>query len=399
MNTFPVNLSGRLTEQHINNSLSNIYNITFDITEKCDLNCSYCAFGPLYKDKGNRQARNLDVRKAYKLIDFVHEKLKNKNGLDNKRLLFIGFYGGEPLLCIDIIKAIVSYIESKDFDKSIIKYTITTNATNLKKHANYLVNKNFKLLLSLDGDRKGNSYIVYKNGKESFDTVIDNIEFIQKKYPIYFQERVDFNSVIHQQNDVKTVVEFIQKKFNKVPRTPGVTESGIEDCKQDEFDGLVRKNNQLDKDAVYKFIKGTSKTVFENYSDLFAKESIKRYYPTATCVPFSKKIHMTVDGKLYPCERTSRNLVMGEVSLSGVTIFYEQIINEINQIFDKIEPLCNKCDRQLFCQQCILRIDNSDSKFKCPDFSMGKLNEQVFFDKFQSTPELYKYFIEDYYVL
>lgn len=56
---------------------------------------------------------------------------------------------------IEFIKRIIAYIESNlcGYKKKFI-YSMTTNAILLSKYIDYLVEKGFKLLISLDGDDK-----------------------------------------------------------------------------------------------------------------------------------------------------------------------------------------------------------------------------------------------------
>lgn len=66
---------------------------------------------------------------------------------------------GEPLLNPQFIKEVISYLQER---KSSLKfsYTMTTNGISLDKYIDYLIEKGFDLLISLEG----NSYRVYKNG-------------------------------------------------------------------------------------------------------------------------------------------------------------------------------------------------------------------------------------------
>ncbi|PKQ62136.1 radical SAM peptide maturase [Labilibaculum manganireducens] len=395
-----INFNGRISKEQIKRSIDNTYLINFDVTEKCNLRCEYCGFGPLYSNKGEREQRSLNVNYAYKLIDFVFENFRKNERLAKDRVVYIGFYGGEPLLCMDLIKKIVEYAEiSRDLSISL-RFALTTNGTLLKKHAAYLVQNNFRLLLSLDGNKIHNSYRVYPNGKESFDVVKSNIDFLQRNYTSYFKSQVHFNSVIHRRNDVSAVKEFISIEYDKIPATPSVSETGVEECMVNEFKNICKESrSDISINNVYKYIKQMDGVVYANYSDLiFTKSQNESRYPTATCIPFSKKIHMSVDGLLFPCEKTSRNYKFGCVTEEGVQIFYEDIVKEVNKRYDEIQKLCNACEQKLFCQLCIFSALEPAELTKCPNFSKEVISEGVFLEKFRNDPKLYKYLIDEYYV-
>ena len=52
-------LSGRLTDEFLEQSVSSIKQIAFELTEDCNLNCHYCAYGHLYCDYDKREGRSL----------------------------------------------------------------------------------------------------------------------------------------------------------------------------------------------------------------------------------------------------------------------------------------------------------------------------------------------------
>lgn len=120
----------------------------------------------------------------------------------------ISFYGGEPLIAIDLIKEIILYIESLNIKSLSFSYYMTTNSYLLDKYMSFLVEKQFHLLLSLDGNKVSNSYRVTKRNNSSFEKVYENICLLNKKYPEFFKTNVEFNSVLHNRNSVLQTSSF-----------------------------------------------------------------------------------------------------------------------------------------------------------------------------------------------
>ena len=56
---------------------------------------------------------------------------------------------------------------------------MTTNGWLLDKYQDYLVEKDFRLLISLDGDRFENSYRVSAGGKQTHEKVLQNIFYYE----------------------------------------------------------------------------------------------------------------------------------------------------------------------------------------------------------------------------
>ncbi len=102
-----------------------------------------------------------------------------------------------PLVC-----DIVDYVGRQGEMGKKFFFNMTTNAMLLDRYVDYLAEHEFRLLISLDGDKEGQGYRVDANGNNSFDRVISNIKLLQTKYPEYFDKFVMFNSVLHNKNSV-----------------------------------------------------------------------------------------------------------------------------------------------------------------------------------------------------
>ena len=156
---------------------SNTRNLTFEVTEKCNLSCTYCIYGKYYNNNKIGSKKDLDFSVAKNIIDyFICNWTSNKNS-SHKKGITIGFYGGEALLNFDLISQIVSYVKSTEiFKENHIGFTMTTNGVLLGKHISFLVENNFDLLISLDGGTEhNNSYRTFHNNKSAFDIIYNNI--------------------------------------------------------------------------------------------------------------------------------------------------------------------------------------------------------------------------------
>lgn len=51
--------------------LANTPQITFEITDACNLKCEYCGYGKFYSDYDERKLTNLPPQKAKFLLDFL----------------------------------------------------------------------------------------------------------------------------------------------------------------------------------------------------------------------------------------------------------------------------------------------------------------------------------------
>ena len=114
------------------------------VAHDCNLRCKYCfaGTGPF---NGSREMMSFEVGKH--AIDLL---LKQSG---SRRQLEIDFFGGEPLMNLDVVKQIVAYgrTAASGCNKDI-HFTLTTNGVLLDRTArDFLNEQGIALVLSLDG--------------------------------------------------------------------------------------------------------------------------------------------------------------------------------------------------------------------------------------------------------
>lgn len=132
-------------------------------SNRCNLDCTYC-FVP----------KEYEQRLSWKQInDFLIWFLSQP--ADFKR---IGTAGGEPLLELDLIKKMVFLLKKNkiyDYQKIIIT-DISTNGTILNEGIfDFLKKERIGLNFSIDGDLESNLNRRFKDGRDCFDVVWDNM--------------------------------------------------------------------------------------------------------------------------------------------------------------------------------------------------------------------------------
>jgi uncharacterized protein len=361
-----------LSESAVREGIIKSQQIVFEVTDKCNLQCKYCALGDFYEGHDSRQNKNININDAIKLLQYIFS-LKGGRNTDS---FAIGFYGGEPLLNIDFIKSIVDAVAKINTYKIPVHYLMTTNATLLHKNIDFLVNNSFRLLISLDGNEFNQSYRTFKNNTNSFNRVITNIDALQQKYPDYFKKQISFNAVLHDKNSVKSIYDFIINRYGKAPKIAQLSNKDIKKEKREEFLKMYHKKSddfkmngesfKSDFDilqfSLYKFmlnfLNHYTPFVFTNMGELLLKE--KRYFPTSTCLPFSKKIYHTINNKLLPCEKVNYKYSFGKIENENVQLDVKNITAQYNHYYQKIREHCNKCYVNRFCGVCLFSIDNID---------------------------------------
>jgi len=241
--------TGQMTAGGVYNQLANIRQIVFEVTDACNLQCTYCTYGKFYGDYDKRENQYIDMNKSKILIDYVVECLHSNANKSHHNEITISFYGGEPLLNMDFIREIVEYTHSKADDKVSFKYNMTTNGVFLKKHIDFLVQYDFRVLVSLDGSESNDGHRKFHNGKTSFHVVYESLIYTRDQYSDFFKKNINFNAVLHNLNNELEVFHFFQREFDKIPMFSDVNEIGVIQDMQEAFDTLVRqKENIQDKE-------------------------------------------------------------------------------------------------------------------------------------------------------
>ena len=107
-----------------------VQNITFIVTEDCNLRCKYCYI--THKAKGKKLA----LQTAKKFIDY----LLNDNKIHRCQSIILDFIGGEPLLEAELIEDICDYFKIRSYEEENPWYwryriNISTNGVNYSDNA------------------------------------------------------------------------------------------------------------------------------------------------------------------------------------------------------------------------------------------------------------------------
>ena len=97
----------RLSSDLIKKQVANLNQLVFEVTDACNLKCKYCGYGDIYNDYDKREGKKLNIQDVMPLFNYLLS-LWNNEGLNSfNKVTYIGFYGGEPLLNMNFIEAVV----------------------------------------------------------------------------------------------------------------------------------------------------------------------------------------------------------------------------------------------------------------------------------------------------
>lgn len=356
---------------------SRVKSITLALTEQCNLRCKYCGYMPKYLDH-NYQLKEMPQETALKAIDFL------MNNSQESDICNIGFYGGEPLLRLDLIKECIEYIKER-YPFRQPTYNITTNATLLDDEvADFLIENNIKIVISFDGPEKyQNKYRVDGNGKSSYERVCKNLQALYHKNPQYYRESVTYNVVLFN-GASEELFESLDRLWK--------SDITLIDLFETEYFKKVRDKSDTDIKAkpfdvkVYDFAYKNMMTNMKKYYNAFnSAECSKIILPGGFCVPGVRKNFVTTDGKIIVCEKVDETQEIFEIGdvYNGIDVNkIKRLVNKTVQCLSK----CKYCWAARFCNICfmdILKVGNEycEQSRKNVENELGYYFDQICTDR------------------
>lgn len=175
---------------------ANVQNITFIVTESCNLACSYCY-------ESHKTGKRMSKATAWAALDmlFNKEKINGYYDFDKTKAVILDFIGGEPLLEIGLIDDICSEFSYRSFKENPpwgLNYMFSFSTNGILFDAPD-VHRYFKkhrgkasIGISLDGDKELHDRCrVFPDGRGSYDIVSENAKRLLKDNP-YSSTKVTF---------------------------------------------------------------------------------------------------------------------------------------------------------------------------------------------------------------
>lgn len=340
--------------------------VILQITQECNLRCTYCAYSGKYKNRMHSKKR-MSFETACKAVDFLvkHSRCTHKCS--------IGFYGGEPLLDIGLIKKVVTYIE-ENYEEKEFAYMITTNATLLSDDiVDYFVEKNFSIMISIDGPQNiHNLNRCFKNGMGSYDIIMNNLSRIKERYPDYYS-KCSTNTVISPDQDFKCVENFLIKDDvmkSLMAKLSLISDTGTNDAvyygdavfieqREEELEHMLTMLREVDENPKNKLFGDYKQEIHRMYSALYSGcFHSKKGHPSGPCVAGAKKTFIDTEGNIYSCEKIPE---LEEMSLGNIDTGFliDKVKNMIN-IAQITDQQCMNCWAFIFCFSCVVSCIDED---------------------------------------
>jgi len=264
------------------------------VSHDCNLRCKYC-----FADEGAyhsvRETMSFETAKA--AIDFL---LKESG---NRKVLEVDFFGGEPLMNLDVVKRTVYYAkeEAAKLGKRFL-FTTTTNGLLLDDGAIEFFNAEMEnVVLSLDGRKEIHDEVRKTvNGKGSFDAVIGQIKkFVKSRGDKHYYVRGTFTA--KNLDFSKDVLFLADEGFDSLSVEPVVTDIPELQIKEEHLPQIEKEYEILCDEYVKREEEGKGFNFFHFNVDLEGGPCLSKR--VSACGAGNEYFSVVPNGDIYPCHQ------------------------------------------------------------------------------------------------
>lgn len=249
------------------------------LTHNCNLRCSYCY-------SGDKISKSMSLDTARRAIDFLA-------GASNGSCT-VTFFGGEPLMELELLKEIVAYSEAAYGRR--VRFRMSTNGTLLRQSTiDFCRKHDVYFVLSLDGNKKQHDRTrSFAGGAGSYETIIERLPqiFDFNPYTIAVSVVVPETSA----DMAAGVRNLFRRGFRYVLQTLDYSAPWDE-----RFLKILRK--QYLSLAVYYFdsLSAGKKIYYSPFDERIKTWAQKPYSNGDLCDLANSQIAVAASGRIYPC--------------------------------------------------------------------------------------------------
>ena len=310
------------------------------VAHTCNLNCSYC-FASQGKYHGDRAVMSFEVGKQ--ALDFLVENSAGRRNLE------VDFFGGEPLLNMQVVKDLVAYARSIEKEKGKnFRFTLTTNGMLIDDDVIDFANKECSnVVLSLDGRKEiHDRFRVDYAGRGSWEQIVPKFQkLVEAREGKNYYMRGTFT---HANPDfLKDIEEMLRLGFTELSMEPVV-------CAADDPSALTAEDmpivmeqyERLAELMLQRHKEGRPFTFYHYMIDLKGGPCI--YKRVSGCGSGTEYMAVTPWGDLYPCHQFvgEEKFKLGDV-WNGVSNHAVQQEFAACNVYAREE--CRNCWARLYC--------------------------------------------------
>ncbi len=344
-----------------------IAHLTLGLTDHCNLRCGYC---PLTRMPAAGR-RDMSVATALRAAAWFTERCGGSGPAN------ISFYGGEPLLRLDLIGEVVAAVRRHQGGRTI-DFTVDTNATLIDdRTARFLATEGIRLQVSLDGPP--HIHDRHRRGGHGAPTHARIEAGLRRllRVDAAMAQRIRFVATLTPPYEILEISDYFARfplyrelGLDAEP-TVRLNFAGLEGTGLAEGDGRAAAAEQWRSAMAaarerYKaaLAAGRRATLPRALAGLFDDPLVRwhhrsrgacgdTYFPAGACRPGVRRVYVDPDGRLLPCERAGAERAIGDVDRG----FDAEAIAAVHrELLDVVAGRCRTCWAQRLCRICFTSV-------------------------------------------
>lgn len=343
---------------------SKITMFTIEMTQQCNLRCTYCCYSGNYRDRRAHNAKEISYETLQKTIEYILRHYDK-----SAEEITVCFYGGEALLARKKIEWVIDELLPVFKDK--VRFSFSTNGLLLTENTiDWLGNMpNVLVNVTIDGNKyMHDAHRQTVSGSGSYDAIIKNLRLFKAKYLDFYRDNVRFLSTVYSWNEVLKLAEI----WDDEPATEGHYPIHISHIIPD-FDDETRTydtwevKNRFYRQAFEDYKRGNRGILsgcFQKLIDMVDNRNylkLKSELKIQTCFQGLFSTFINVDGDLYACEKFCGALKVGNVR-EGLD--ENKTFSLLQQFTERKNHLCSSCWAQRFCRMCMTSLNYTEEEIK-----------------------------------
>lgn len=354
--------------------------LILELTGACNFRCKYCIYSS--SEKGFREFNNESMSKEIicKSIDYMRDH--------GEAVVYITFYGGEPLVRFDLMKFAIEYARKQITNKKLY-FGFTTNLTLLTREiAAYLVRvPHLNIICSVDGPQEiHDASRVYREGKGTYEDVMAGYTILKEELEKAENPSVsvNFNAVYMVPYDkeklCKTDENFQElckitpsSTYNITYPTNGTVPEELKEYEVSDnsmWEWMRDMAMQSDHLLTLKN-KGIIDSLTTIHQRMLTKKASYMIPMNGCCIPGARRLYIDTRGDMYVCERINKSPKIGNIFTGFDTdVIYNKYFYEYS---DRSIKYCANCWAAKMCPVCYAgRMDfdgiSEDAHLNCEDY-------------------------------
>lgn len=381
------------------------------LTEKCNFRCEYCVYSDKYPDEMTYSQEEMSIETAQMAVDEYVQLFRERVKRGFTKRPSILFYGGEPLLRMELIKQVVDYVKNIQFD---CDFYVTTNAFLLnKENAEYFVENDFNITFSLDGYKENHDRNrITVSGKPTFDIVLRHLLQYQRiKKENNKQSITTFNCCYDNYTDLRKCIRFFEEHKSELEPIHVVysmispydtlyynwVNESLQEKEGYSAEAFAKSYYEIKKDFLDEkyndtYEKSLTQNLFIGEFAIAVRGKWNKQEFNNSCIPLSK-LAVYPDGTYTLCEKMNKKLPIGN-TVNGIE--YKNVSELSKKFVNNFENgKCAACPVKRICNVCFQFMDKDgmfNEEFCKREFESAQKRLTEFCSMYEKNPEFLTYF-------